>query len=144
MKKKILVFFIAILSFFSFAENIFAAEKDIEWCIGTEKDPFCTRAIKSDLKPSWDLDLSFDELVLNIVTYLLGFLGFLSTIYWLYWAWNIFSALDNDDKVKKWRTIILRACLWLVVIFAAYPIARFVIEDILFNDWTDKEIETID
>lgn len=129
MLKKIFIIIALWLSIFSFSENTFSSNSNN---CDQEKSPFCLKEkTTSDIKwISWEKD--FDKLVFSWVNYLLGFLFLTSVIYWMYWAWNIFSALDDDDKVKNWKTIILRAAIWMVVIFSAYMITDFVVNQFLF------------
>lgn len=129
MKKKLLIFLVTVLSIFYITENTFSDNCD------QKIDTFCVKSKTiSEIKwISWEN--SFDNIVMNWIDILLWFLFIIALIYWLYWAWNIFSSLDDDEKVKKWKTIILRACLWLVVIFLSYPITNFVIKQFLFEEW---------
>lgn len=63
--------------------------------------------------------------VQEYMAFILGFLYIIATIYGIYWWYQIFTAWDDDEKVKKWKTIIIQACIWIVVIFLAGPIAWF-------------------
>lgn len=122
MKKKLFILIISVLSIFFLTENTFSA-----WSYCSSGDTFCL-----EQKTDWTFKVwKLDNLVTNGVLYLLWFLWILSVIYWLYWAWHIFTAWSDDEKVQKWKKIIIRACVWLVVIFSAYPITKMVIG----NDW---------
>lgn len=130
MLKKIITTIIAILSIFCFTENTFSNNG----CLSSDNDPFCLKNVQSDLKPVDDENIKLNDLIVNGIRFLLWFLWLIAVVYWLYWWINILTASSDDEKVKKWKTIILRACLWLVVIFLAYPITRFVIKEFLFNE----------
>lgn len=130
MLKKIFISIILWLSIFSFTENTFSDNN----CNNQENDFLCISKVKDELKPV-NPNLPLDKIVSNMVVYLLWFLGLLSTLYWLYWAWNIFSSASDEEKVKKWKTIIFRAAIWLVVIFSAYAITNFVIKEVIFQEW---------
>lgn len=136
--RKLLTSIILALSIFWLVGNAFSAENAI---CDQKQDPFCLESnTTSDTKKiSWTKDLS--TLITDGIIYLLGFLFFVSVIYWLYWAWQIFSALNEDSKVKKWKTIIIRAAIWMVVIFSAYMITDFVINQFLFSK-VDNTIDT--
>lgn len=128
MIKKIFITLFIWLSIFSFSENTFSNNTSCN----QKEDPFCIQAktIEEIKWISWEKRI--DILIADWVTYLLSFLFLISIVYWLYWAWNIFSAMSDEEKVKKWKTIIIRACIWLVVIFSAYMITDFVINKFLF------------
>ena len=122
MKKKILLFLAFWLSIFFSVENTFSA---LSYC--DKSDPFCIEQKTNQEFKVWVLD----ELTVNWIVYLMWFLYLVSIVYWLYWAWHILTAWGDDEKVKKWKTIIIRAVIWIVVIFSAYTIVNFV----LWNDW---------
>lgn len=126
MKKNIILTIILIFSFFFSIQTAF-----VENCNQTS-DPLCLEKISDDLKPI-KKDTDLPNTIMEMIKYLSWFLWFIAILYWLYWAWNIFSALSDDNKVKNWKTIIIRACIWLVIIFLAYPITNFVINDLLFS-----------
>lgn len=132
MKKILLSFIILVLSIFSFAENTFSSNTNSTWVYCDSKDAFCLdKKTKSDLK----VDKSLDKLIENSVVYLLWFVYLIAIIYWMYWAYNILTAASDDEKVEKWKKIILRAVLWIIVIFSASIIAQF----LLWN-WTSNSL----
>lgn len=88
---------------------------------------FGEEKINPNLK--WDNNM-LDVTIQNWITYLLWFLFLAATVYWIYGWFLIFTAQDDDDKVKKWRTVIIQSLIWVVLIFAAAPIVEFFI-------WTD-------
>lgn len=61
------------------------------------------------------------------IGWLTGFLLLVSVIIGLWWAFQILTAAGDEDKVKKGKNIIVRACLGLVAIFSIYMIMSFVI-----------------
>lgn len=131
MIKKLLIIISIWLSIFYNIENTFSAS---DWKYCPESDPFCLeQKVDNELKTTWKID----EVATSIINYLLWFLYLVAIIYWLYWAWHIISAWWEEEKTKKWRTIIIRAVIWLVVIFLAWPIARFIIwdKDATQNSW---------
>ncbi len=65
---------------------------------------------------------------------LLGLLLFVAVIYWLWWGFNILTAAWDEEKVKKWKTILMNAVIWIVVIFMVWLIVRFVINLVSNND----------
>jgi hypothetical protein len=111
MKKIKTILYIMVLSTFLRVGNVFA----IFWL---EK-----------VNPSlyWDtntLDITVQKYIVNI----LSFLYLAAVLYWLYWWFLILTAgEDKEEKVKKWKTIIIQALIWIVIIYLAWPIISFFI-----------------
>lgn len=62
---------------------------------------------------------------------LLGFIALIAVLYWL-WGWfNILTAGWDDDKVSKWKTVIINSLIWIVVIFLVNLVVQFLITTIL-------------
>ena len=119
MKKIKTILFIMVLSTFFVVDNtLFAA--------------FWVENINEGL--IWD-DQTVDITVQSYIQILLWFLYLLAVLYWLYWGFLIFTAQDDDDKVKDWKKIIIRALLWVVVIFLAWPIVEFIIWQWSWQEW---------
>jgi len=77
-----------------------------------------------------------DIVIQDYVQYLLWFLYLLAVLYWIYWWFKIVTAAEDDDKVKSWKTIIIQALIWIVIIFLAGPIVNL----FLWSGWTDTGI----
>lgn len=74
--------------------------------------------------------LSLDNQINAWLSYLTWFLLLVAVVIGLWWAFNILTAAGDEDKVKKGKDIIIRACLWLVAIFSIYMIMSFVISSL--------------
>jgi hypothetical protein len=74
----------------------------------------------------WLTNWSLVGTILNAIKWLMGFLYIVAVIYWLYGWWNILTAWWDDKKVWTWKSIIINALIWLVVIFLASTIVTFV------------------
>jgi len=59
--------------------------------------------------------------------YLTGFLYLIAIAMILWGAFNILTAAGDEEKVKKWKTVILQAIAGLVVVFIANSIILWVI-----------------
>lgn len=81
----------------------------------------------------WTSKKSFDQLVLDWISYISGFLYLIAVVIGLWWAFNILTAAGDEDKVKKGKDIIVRAILWLIAVFAVSVIMRFVISALFTN-----------
>ena len=72
----------------------------------------------------WDTE-NVDVVIQDYTAYLLWFLYLVAVIYWLYGWFKILTAWEDDDKVKSWKTIIIQALFWILIIFLAAPIVNF-------------------
>jgi hypothetical protein len=64
----------------------------------------------------------------NILWYLVGLLYFISVVIWIYWGFLILTSGWDDEKVKKWKNYLIYMVIWLVVIFLASIIVRWIID----------------
>ena len=81
----------------------------------------------------WDNN-TVDVTVQSYVKILLWILYILAVLYWIYWWFLIFTAEEDDEKVKKWKKVIITALLWVVLIYLAWPIV-----DLFLWSWTNQE-----
>ena len=72
-----------------------------------------------------------DEVVQRYIANILWFLYLIAVLYWLWGGFNILTAGWDEDKVKTWKTIIINALLWIVVIFLVGTIVELLIKAIL-------------
>jgi hypothetical protein len=68
-------------------------------------------------------DVVIQRWVANLMTYL----AIAAVIYGLYGGFNILTAGWDEEKVKKWKKILINALIWIVVIFAVGSIVRWVL-----------------
>lgn len=72
-----------------------------------------------------------DTEIMNLIGRLAQFLSLLAVWYAL-WGWfKILTAWGEEDGVKKWKTIIVQALIWLVVIWLSYSIVNWLVTLIL-------------
>lgn len=82
----------------------------------------------------WDKD-PLDIAVQKIIWNATKFLSLIAVIYAL-WGWFLMlTAWWKDEQMKKWRTIIMQALIWLIVIWLANSIVSFVVNSLLWG-WT--------
>ncbi len=74
---------------------------------------------------------SADVVVQRYVQNTLNFLYLVAVLYGLWGGFNILTASGDEDKVKKGKTIIINALIWIVVIFLVGTIVEFLINAIL-------------
>lgn len=90
---------------------------------------FWWNKVSADLK--WSNEWA-DSAIQKLITNAMLFLYLVAVIYGL-WGWfQILTAWGKEDQVKKWRTIIIQALIWLVVIWLASSIVQFVVNSILW------------
>ena len=70
------------------------------------------------------------EIVNNIIVVILGFLGLIAVVLILIGGFMWMTAGGNEERVKKGRQFIINGVIGLVIILAAYAIAKFVIENL--------------
>jgi Zn-dependent protease with chaperone function len=75
-------------------------------------------------------DTDVDTMVINIITFVLGFLGLAAVVIILIGGFMWMTAGGNDDRIKKGRQFIINGVIGLVIILAAYAIAQWVINTI--------------
>jgi hypothetical protein len=91
-----------------------------------ENCPLWICRVKWSKLDNWNHDLltSAD----NILGYLIGLLYFVSVVIWIYWGFIILTSGWDDEKVKKWKNYLIYMVIWLVVIFLASILVRWVID----------------
>lgn len=75
---------------------------------------------------NWDLD--FVSTVDNIFWYIIWLFYFIAVMLWIYWWFVILTSWWEDDKVTKWKNIVIYVVLWLIVIFLSSILIRWVID----------------
>lgn len=89
---------------------------------------------KTDSWLIWSSD-SADTAIQWLIWKAIWFLYLIAVVYAL-WGWfQILTAAWKDEQVKKWRTIIVQALIWLVVIWLANSIVWWVVNSILSSWW---------
>jgi hypothetical protein len=115
-KKYILIFIYYILSY-----QLTLADSSASWA----KSLFWTDKINEKLKVWWnDLIITLD----NIFWYIIWLFYFIAVVFWVYWWFLILVSWWDDEKVKKWKNIVLYMIYWLVIIFLASQIVNWVIK----------------
>jgi tetrahydromethanopterin S-methyltransferase subunit G len=94
-------------------------------------DLFRTDRIDDTLKSGWwDLVQTAD----NLLGYLIGLLYFIAVALWIYGWFTILVSGWDEEKVKKWKNIIIYVVIGLIVIFLASQLINWVIDVIWSED----------
>ena len=68
------------------------------------------------------------EYIQKIVSYVITFLGIVAVLMIIYAWFNILTSAWDDEKVSSSKKIIIYSWIWLLVIFLAGPIVKFIIK----------------
>jgi len=138
--KIILLFILLIFSFWFNTNSIFADfwsdtfnnsnDNSIPYC--QEGECWIEQWIK-DLKNIQDIETDrkasvyIQDIVINVLWYL-----YLIWVILIIYAWFlILTSTWDEEKIKKWKNIIIFTVIWIIVIYLASPIIKFVIGKIL-------------
>ena len=80
--------------------------------------------VDNSLKAWWNDIVSWID---NIAGYLIWLFYFISVLIWIYGWFIILTSWWEEDKVKKWKNIIIFMVIWLIVVFLASQLVRWVI-----------------
>lgn len=75
-----------------------------------------------------------DNAIQNMVDWLFWFLYLIAVLFILWGGFLILTAAWDDEKVSKWKTILIQRAIWLLVIFIAWAIVNWII-DLLASWW---------
>jgi len=129
--KLILIFTLLFFSIqtysFSFTELIWWTSEWIEVDCGDEE---CNIQSGIDIVKdtvNWiETERTFSEYVQDIVKYLLGFVSIVAIIYIIYAWFRILTWNWNEDTLKKQKMTILYVIIWILTMWLAYSIVKFV------------------
>ena len=103
--------------------NVFAAPSGSDWTWFFGQDNVRDDVVGAE----GSADATIQILVWRVVT----FLYIVAVLYGIWWGFNILTAGGDEEKVKKWKTILIQALIGLVVIFLASSIIQWLIGSIL-------------
>ena len=72
--------------------------------------------------------------VQNLVTNALKFIWVIAVLYAIYGWFLILTAGWKDDNVKKWKTILIQAAIWIIVIFLANSLVQMIF-NLTWGNW---------
>jgi len=132
--KKIVLFFIYVLSFISFFQitnaitlEIFKNNSDVIYCQNNECSlEEWTKIVKNDIN-SIEKQRTLSVYIQDVIKYLLTFISILAVIYIIYAWFKILTSAGDDESVKKSKTTIVSVLIWIVIIWLAYAIVSWLI-----------------
>ena len=78
-------------------------------------------------------DQTLDQAVQSLMVTAMKYLSIIAVLYGLWWGFHILTAAWDEDKVKKWKTIIVHTVIWLVIIWLVGSIIKWVVGSLLWN-----------
>lgn len=133
--KNIIVTLLLVFSFWSVdawfkdeLKDLFKKSDHIPYCNDLDWDDCWLNEWISQIRDIEDIenDRSASEYIQDVVQYLLSFL-FLVAILIIIYAWfTILVAAWDEEKVKKWKSMIIYAVIWIFIIFVAWPLSDFI------------------
>lgn len=94
-------------------------------------DFFWTEKINDDFKNDWiELVPKLD----NMFTYFIWLFYFIAVVFAVYWWFRILTSWWDEEKVKKWKNIIIYVVIWLIVIFLASQFIRWIADVMTSTD----------
>lgn len=91
---------------------------------------FWITKVKTELQ--WDSDWTVALIIQDAIIYLLWFLALIAVIV-VIWAWfTIMTAEGDEEKTKAGKKRITYSFVWILIIFIAYQIVRFVTKWVLW------------
>jgi heme/copper-type cytochrome/quinol oxidase subunit 2 len=71
------------------------------------------------------------EIAAGVINVIMGFLGIVAVVIILIGGFKWMTASGNEDKVQEAKNLIIAGIIGLVIILAAFAIAKFVLEQLL-------------
>ena len=90
-------------------------------------DTFGINDIDPGLRWGWATPDNIPLTVVAVIKYLAGFLYFVGVVLAVYAGFLILISWWDEEKVKKWKNIIIYVAIGLVIIFLAANIVEFII-----------------
>ena len=73
-------------------------------------------------------DQGMKKTLVGLISYVLTFLWIIAVIFAIYWGFQILTAGWDEDKVKKGKTTLINALIWIFVIISAWTIVGWIFE----------------
>jgi Na+-driven multidrug efflux pump len=70
---------------------------------------------------------SASEYIQDIVKFLISFISIVAVLYIMYAGFQILIWNGDEEKLKKSRTTIVYVAIWIIVIWLAWPITKFIL-----------------
>ncbi len=135
MIKKIIILFFLLFSIFSINYVFWNCEvwgdlsNSLEACLESKN----TTVLQS---PTWDLKVTwwFKNLVVFFVENIATFIALLAIWSIAFWSLVIVASWWNEEKISKWRKIIIWSLVWFLALVSANGIIRIIVYLIYWFD----------
>ena len=100
---------------------LFLVNKSYAW------DLFWVSRLRNSELNHWNENMDLVLTIDNLLAYFIWLLYFIAVAMWLYWWFTILTSGWEEEKVKKWKNLILYMIIWLIIIFLSSIIVKWVI-----------------
>ncbi len=115
-------------SFYTTAWIFLTTQNNLITLAGNTRDPGSTFWVNNANTTTWKLeDQTLWEALQTYVNYIMTFLYLIAVFYALWWGFLILTAAWDEEKVSKWKTILIQWGIWLLVIFLAWSIVKWIL-----------------
>lgn len=133
MKRIFLFIIFNLLLFFFFYSSqaildIFTERNEIIYCKDSDD---CSLEKWTQIVKAWINDIEKNKkasvYIQDIVKFLLTFITIIAVIYIIYAWFKILISTWNDDDIKKSKTTIISVLIWIIIIWLAYSIVKWIL-----------------
>lgn len=71
---------------------------------------------------------TLSEYIQDVLIYLLTFVTIVAVIYIIYAWFKVLTSNWNEDSLKKSKNTILYVAIWIIIMWLAYPIVKWIID----------------
>lgn len=115
-------------SFYTTAWIFLTTQNNLITLASSSRDPGSTFWVNNANTTTWKLeDQTLWEALQTYVNYIMTFLYLIAVFYALWWWFLILTAAWDEEKVSKWKTILIQWGIWLLVIFLAWSIVKWIL-----------------
>ena len=93
--------------------------------ITTVSSDFWDDKIKEEFKNDW---IALAPQLNNMLWYIISLLYFIAVVFAIYGWFMILTSWWDEEKVKKWKNIIIYVVIWLIVIFLTSQFVHWIID----------------
>jgi len=120
---------IFLLIIFIIANFVFVFNYNVHFCIAGDDKTNPELTLPNPLGDNNATNINV--LIGRVINAVLGIVGSLALVMFIYGGLTWMTAAGNKEKIQKGKDILIWATIGLIIIFSAYAIVRFVLEDVL-------------
>lgn len=70
---------------------------------------------------------SLPDAIMTFILWIITFISIIAFGYILYAGFSILTAWWEEEKVKKWKTVIIQVFIWIILIWLWYSIVKWIV-----------------